>query len=96
MIVMLLTEYNLELLSLTGGCTGLSESAHVKKPHCCKSHAMVQFNKGNKNMLSIATEINHLTCPLSSLVKSGLMKKSIPSIAPGKVSPFTKNTVRRI
>ena len=39
MIVKLLTEHNLEFLSLTGGCTGLSESTHVKMPHCLKSHA---------------------------------------------------------
>ena len=34
----LLTEQNLEFLSLTGGCTGLSESTHVKMPHSWKSH----------------------------------------------------------
>ena len=36
--VKLLTEHHLELLSLKGGCTGLSESTHVKTPHCWKSH----------------------------------------------------------
>ena len=34
----LLTEQNLEFLSLTRGCTGLSESTLVKMPHCWKSH----------------------------------------------------------
>ena len=38
MIVKLLTEHHLEFLSLKGGCTGSSESTHVKMPHCCKSH----------------------------------------------------------
>ena len=38
MTVNLLTEQHLEFLSLTGGCTGLSESTLVKMPHCCKSH----------------------------------------------------------
>ena len=33
MSVKLLTEYNLEYLSSTGGCTGLSESALVKMLH---------------------------------------------------------------
>ena len=33
MIVKLLTEHHLEFLSLKGGCTGSSESAHVKMPH---------------------------------------------------------------
>ena len=39
MSVKLLTEHNLEFLSLKGGCTGLSESTPVKMPHCWKSHA---------------------------------------------------------
>ena len=43
MIVKLLTEYHLEFLSLKGGCRGLSESAHVKMPHCWKSHALAQY-----------------------------------------------------
>ena len=38
MIVKLLTEHNLEFLSLKGGCTGSSESTLVKMPHCWKSH----------------------------------------------------------
>ena len=40
MIVKLLTEHNLEFLSLKGGCRGLSESTHVKIPYCWKSHAL--------------------------------------------------------
>ena len=38
MSVKLLTEHHLEFISLTGGCTDLSESFHVKMPHCWKSH----------------------------------------------------------
>ena len=38
MSVKLLTERHLEFLSLTGGCTGSSESTLVKMPHCLKSH----------------------------------------------------------
>ena len=34
----LLTEHDLEFLSLKGGFTGLSESTLVKQPHCWKSH----------------------------------------------------------
>ena len=37
--VKLLAGLHLELLSLKGGYTGLSESIHVKMPHCWKSHA---------------------------------------------------------
>ena len=38
MTVKLLTEHNLEFLSLTGGCTGSSVCIHVKVPYCWKSH----------------------------------------------------------
>ena len=43
MLVKLLTEHNLEFLSLKGGCTGLSEYTHVKMLHCWKSHATAQL-----------------------------------------------------
>ena len=43
MIVKLLTEHHLEFLSLKGGCTGSSESTHVKMPHCWKSHVIAQL-----------------------------------------------------
>ena len=43
MTVKLLTEHHLEFLSLTGGCTGSSESTLVKMPHCWKSHTAAQF-----------------------------------------------------
>ena len=38
MTLRLLTEHNLEFLSLKGGITGLSDSTLVKMPHCWKSH----------------------------------------------------------
>ena len=38
MSVKLLTEYQLEFLSLKWGCIGVSESTLVKMPHCWKSH----------------------------------------------------------
>ena len=42
MSVKIRTEHILEFLSLKGGCTGLSESTHVKMPHCWKSHVTAQ------------------------------------------------------
>ena len=39
----LLTEHNLEFLSLKGGCTGLSESTLVKMPHFWKSHVVAHL-----------------------------------------------------
>ena len=43
MSVKLLTEYDLEFLSLKGGCTGSSESTFVKMLHCWKSHVTVHI-----------------------------------------------------
>ena len=43
MIVKLLTEHNLEFLSLKGGCISSSESTLVKMSNCWKSHALAQF-----------------------------------------------------
>ena len=43
MSVELLNEYHLEFLSLKGGCTGSSESALVKMPHCWKSHVVAHM-----------------------------------------------------
>ena len=40
----ILTEHDLEFVNLKGGCTGLSESTHVKKmPHCWKSYVAVHL-----------------------------------------------------
>ena len=44
MTVKLMTKHHLELLSLKSGCTGLSESFHVKISHCSKSHFAADFN----------------------------------------------------
>ena len=43
MTVKLLTEHNLEFLSLKGGRKGSSESTLVKMPHCWKSHVMAHL-----------------------------------------------------
>ena len=45
MNVKLLTKQHLEFLSLTEGCTGSSESIHVKMPHCWKSHVAAHLSK---------------------------------------------------
>ena len=43
MIVKLLTEHHFEFLRLTGGCTGSSDSTHVKMLHFWKSHALAHI-----------------------------------------------------
>ena len=45
MIVKLLTEHHLESLSLKGGCTGSSESTHVKMSNCWKCHALAHLQQ---------------------------------------------------
>ena len=42
-MIKLLAEHNLEFLSLKGDCTCLSESTHVKMPHCWKSHVVAHI-----------------------------------------------------
>ena len=49
MIVKLLTEHNLEFLSLKGGCRGSSESKIVKMSNCWKSHAAAHILSGRGN-----------------------------------------------
>ena len=44
MSVKLLTDHHLEFPSLTGGCTGPSESILVKMPHCWKSHVAAHIS----------------------------------------------------
>ena len=51
MIVKLLTEHHLEFLSLKGGCRGLSESTHVKMPHCWNSHTLAITCDPSKNIM---------------------------------------------
>ena len=55
MPAMLLTEQHLEFLSLTGDCTGSSESTHVKMPHFWKSHVLAHIQ-----MLSIIMALNSM------------------------------------
>ena len=43
MNIKLLAGHHLECLSLKGGCTGSSESIHVKMPHCWKSRAAAEM-----------------------------------------------------
>ena len=43
MNVKLLTEHDLEFLSLKGGCRGSSESTLVKMSNCWKSHATARL-----------------------------------------------------
>ena len=50
MIVKLLTEHNLEFLSLKRGCTGSSASTLVKMPHCQGS--FVQSNCQKRFLLT--------------------------------------------
>ena len=59
MIVMLLTEHHLEFLSLKGGCTGSSESKHVKMFYCRKSHATAQLFFNSHSYLEVCVVCTH-------------------------------------
>ena len=52
MSIKLLTEHDLEFLSLKGGCTGSSESTLVKMQHCWKSHIAAHIWASTRENLS--------------------------------------------
>ena len=57
--VKLLTERNLEFLSLKVDCTGSSGSIHVKMPHCWKSHVTAQLSLTSRDICCVLQmEIN--------------------------------------
>ena len=60
MIVKLLTEHQLEFLSLKVGCRGSSESTYVKMPHCWKSHALAQFSCDVAHLLVPVVHSRHI------------------------------------
>ena len=57
LIVKLLTEHQLEFLSLTGGCRESSESTHVKILHCWKSHALAHLADGNNKRRQTSSHV---------------------------------------
>ena len=79
MIVKLLTEHHLEFLSLTGGCTDLSEFTLVKMPHCWKSHAHLFVSvDGYLSVKSFMFDLRN---------KDYLLKKTIPHHQLGSYPP---------
>ena len=63
MTVKLLTKQHLEFLSLKGGCTGSSESIHVKMPHCWKSHVAAHMSVYLEQWLSyLVIRVGSLEC----------------------------------
>ena len=61
MTVKLHTEHHLGFVSLKGGCTGSSESTHVKMPHCRKSHVAAHMFD---HMFGIHTCTSYAMCNL--------------------------------
>ena len=58
--VKLLTEQNLGFLSLTGGCSGWSESTLVKMPHCWESRVVfvnLLLNRFCNGLLTFSTNV---------------------------------------
>ena len=83
MNIKLLTEHYLEFLSLKGGCTGSSESTHVKIPHCWKSHVAAHIIE---NVCKIAQVSNF--CTFYMVVQ---LCKRMKSKAPLKTIYFNAN-----
>ena len=87
MTVKLLSEHDLEFLTLTGSCTGVSESTHVKMPHCWESHVKAHLNFKsipdtssqlvNSTINSTDTDMERVMLNVKS-VGSVLYKKSKP------------------
>ena len=61
--VKLLTEHNLECLSLIGGCTGSSILVKIKMPHCSKLHVAAQL----QYMGLVARKIEFVACTVWSV-----------------------------
>ena len=57
MSVKLLTEHNLEFLSLTWGYTGSSESTLVKTPQCWKSHVAAHIHLLHPDILDYSKSV---------------------------------------
>ena len=60
MIVKLLTEHQLEFLSLKGGCRGSSGSTLVKLSNCWKSHAAAQMTLPATALLGLQLDLTLL------------------------------------
>ena len=73
MSVKLLTEHQLEFLSLKGGSTGSSESTHVKMPHCWKSHVVAQ-------KITVTCKLFSTQCPSTSNATLGFIQGSLSKI----------------
>ena len=68
MTVKLQTEHHLEFLSLKKGCTGSSESTHVKIPHCWKSHITAHLLSLQPPVKARTGLIIHIILPEPSLL----------------------------
>ena len=76
LIVKLLTEHHLASLSLKSICTGLSESTHVKIPHCWKSHVAAHMDPN--------TECAHLEHKPTHLLNNSILLSHIHLALTGK------------
>ena len=82
MIVKPLTEHHLEFLSLKGGRRGSSESTHVKKPHCWKSHVVAHMYFHSINVRAQLSSGARDLCFGVSLNRSATRRSGEPSSEP--------------
>ena len=88
----LLTEQHLECLSLTGGCTGSSESTLVRMPHCWKSHVNMQHLRNACETHKILLDFS-LTVKAATLIFISGRDSAISSTKEGE-SGFVYNLVK--
>ena len=92
MLVMLLTEYHLELISLKGGCTSSSESTFVRMPHRWKSHVTAQFSVSDQLTAKWYSEHKLFVCTLDGNMDYYIQVNSKPNaeeckeIVPGQTA----------
>ena len=90
MIVKLLTEHHLEFLGLQGGCRVLSESTHIKMPHCWKLHAQAHLYSWCL-FQDTQCEIETQTSSITKLISMG--KNISAELREGKVISSPKGNV---
>ena len=73
MTVKLLAEHDLELLDLTGDCTGWSESTLVKLSHCWKSRVTAQLYFCRSYCLTSSYNIVWFLFDYNGIVSGGAM-----------------------
>ena len=82
MIVKLLTEHNLEFLSLKGDCRCSSESTYLKIPHCRESNALAHMAPSGQHGSCILQQksVCNTTCNNTEMNNNMLFSRLVLSV----------------